>query len=247
MFILSMVLSISAHAQVEQVVWDTKPIPLQLQVETEQIVRFPDSVQAALPPELLGALAIQAVNDSLYVTAHRNFPKQRILVRSVGTGAVYLLDIHAASEPVPDRIIQIVAPRTEVTAYSSVQPLTYVRLTQYAAQQLFAPKRLLRRLHGISRHPVSRVPVDLVRALHVEVRPLAAWKATGLYVTAVELTNLSSFGVDLHPEQVRGQWKTMTLHRFSLDPADGVRDRTVAYLVSEHPFEIASRASGLEP
>lgn len=247
MFSLLALSSISVEARTEQVVWDASPILLQLQVEKEQIVRFPDSVQIALPPELQGVLSIQAANDSLYITAHREFPKKRVFVRSVVTGTVYLFDVFATFDLVPDRIVRVIASGTDAKAYTDGESLTYVRLTRYAAQQLFAPARLLRPLPGVSRYPVSRKPVRLVRGWHIEARPLAAWKTTDLHVTAVELINLGSLQAELHPEWLRGHWKTAALHRFNLDPAGGEHDRTVAYLVSTRPFETASRASELEP
>ena len=68
-------------------------------------------------------------------------------------------------------------------------------LTRFAAQQLYAPDRLLRALEGVYRVPIpDRGPVPLIRTAgtlaEVEATPLASWAdETGLYVTAVRLRN----------------------------------------------------------
>ena len=113
----------------------------------------------------------------------------------------------------------------------------YVALTRFAAQQLYAPARLLRDLPGVVRVPVRREPVLLVRGGQVIAEPLVAWRAGDLYVTAVKLTNRSEDAVTLDPRTLRGRWLTAAFQHNRLLPRGDEADTTAAYLIAARPFE----------
>ncbi|MCP5413608.1 MAG: TIGR03749 family integrating conjugative element protein [Chromatiaceae bacterium] len=125
------------------------------------------------------------------------------------------------------------APLPALPAYG------YVTLTRFAAQQLYAPARLLHDLPGVVRVPVRREPVHLVRAAPIEASPLVAWRASGLYITAVKLRNLGTQAVTLDPRTLRGSWLTAAFQHNRLHPAGDEADTTALYLISARPFETA--------
>jgi integrating conjugative element protein (TIGR03749 family) len=119
----------------------------------------------------------------------------------------------------------------------------YVALTRFAAQQLYAPERLLRELEGVYRVPVpDRGTVPLVRTAailaEIEATPLASWAdETGLYVTAVRLRNRTARHVVLDPRTaLRGEWLAATFQHARLFPAGHEADTTAVYLISARPF-----------
>ena len=112
----------------------------------------------------------------------------------------------------------------------------YVSLTRYAAQQLYAPMRLLSSVPGIVRVPVQRGSVALVPGDTVEAQPLVAWRAGHLYVTAVKLRNRSRKAQVLDPRTLRGVWLSAAFQHARLLPAGDEADTTAVYLVSAQPF-----------
>ena len=74
-------------------------------------------------------------------------------------------------------------PSAAASAGDSASSLGYVALTRFAAQQLYAPARLLHDVPAIRRVPVSREPVNLVRGGAIQATPLVAWRAGGYYLT----------------------------------------------------------------
>ena len=112
----------------------------------------------------------------------------------------------------------------------------YVTLTRFAAQQLYAPARLLKDLPGVVRVPVKRKPVALARGGTLEAVPLVAWRAGDLFLTAVKLTNKTSEPQILDPRTLRGAWLTATFQHNRLQRAGDEADRTVAYLISARAF-----------
>jgi integrating conjugative element protein (TIGR03749 family) len=117
--------------------------------------------------------------------------------------------------------------------------LGYAALTRYAAQQLYAPTRLIPRQPGEVAIPVNPEPVDLVLGGKIEAVPVAAWKAGLRYVTAVKLINRTQSPVVLDPRELRGSWLAATFQHNRLLPAGSEADTTAVYLVSDRRFDAA--------
>jgi len=231
--------------QIERIVWHKTPIAVTLQVGEERLVHFPDSVSVGIPPSLATVLRSQSINGTLYLLAHAPFEATRVVVRAENAGPIFVLDI-AAQLPAPERPV---LPDMQVLVSRSEQPRSeeegkprpvpswgYVALTRYAAQQLFAPSRLLPPAPGIVRVPIGQDPVALVRGGQVEAIPVAAWRAGLQYVTAVKLINKTQQPVVLDPRQLRGRWLAATFQHNRLLPSGHEADASALYLVSDRPF-----------
>jgi integrating conjugative element protein (TIGR03749 family) len=158
-----------------------------------------------------------------------------------------LFDVTVAEEGEVSPPIQIYVTGDSGTAndYATVsngsdrsQP-SYIQLTRFAAQQLYAPARLVKDRPGIVRVPVRRDAVDLLHGGTVEATPLVAWRANGLYVTAVKLTNRTEQAQTLDPRDLRGAWLTATFQHYRLLPMGNEADTTAVYLISARPFEVS--------
>ncbi len=169
------------------------------------------------------------------------------MVRELDSGRIYLFDVTATEESVTSNPIQIYVAGTSKTDNDSatssnvegqVQP-GYIQLTRFAAQQLYAPSRLVRDRPGIVRVPVARDPVDLLHGGTVQATPLVAWRTNGLYVTAVKLTNHTNQAQTLDPRDLRGSWLTASFQHYRLLPNGDEADTTAVYLISARPFEVS--------
>jgi len=231
----------------ERIMWQKTPIAVPLTVGKEQRVDFPGPVTIGVPAKIQSAIRVQSVAGTAYLLAHQSFEATRVMVRAVDTGAIYLLDLSADNEGEPKPEIQILDPETgesdgtadEGEPASALPAYGYVTLTRFAAQQLYAPARLLRDLPGVVRVPVRREPVSLVRGAQTEAHPLIAWRAGGLYVTAVKLRNRASHAVMLDPRTLRGSWLTAAFQHNRLHATGSEADTTALYLISARPFETA--------
>jgi len=231
----------------ERITWQKTPITVSLTVGKEQRVDFPGPVKVGVPAAIQSALRVQSVAGTVYLLAHQPFEATRVMVRAVDSGAIYLLDLSADNEDEAKAAIQILDPETQRPGVAKEEgaplPLLpaygYVTLTRFAAQQLYAPARLLLDLPGLVRVPVRREPVRLVRAAPIEASPLVAWRARGLYITALKLRNLGTQAVTLDPRTLRGSWLAAAFQHNRLHPAGDEADTTALYLISARPFETA--------
>lgn len=240
----------------ERVVWRKTPIAVPLIVGEERLIHFPESVSIGLPQSMTARLRSQSINGTLYLLARQSFESTRVMVRSENGGPLFVLDLSAELSneerpPLPD--VQVVLETSKVTAGSdafdtdSAETTTgnrssqwgYVALTRYAAQQLYAPERLVPNTPGVVAIPVQVAPVGLLRGGGVEAVPVAAWKAGLHYVTAVRLTNHSAKAVILDPRELRGAWLAATFQHNRLLPSGADEDTTAVYLISDRPFDVA--------
>ncbi|MEZ5489177.1 MAG: TIGR03749 family integrating conjugative element protein [Gammaproteobacteria bacterium] len=231
----------------ERIVWNKTPIAIPLVVGEERLVHFPDSVSIGLPQSLTALLRSQSINGTLYLLAREPFDTTRIIVRSETEGPLYVLDVSAesadpGSRKLPDvQILLESEPHTDAVEPLSNNTLSWghAALTRYAAQQLYAPTRLIPHQPGVVAIPVSTDPVELVYGARIEAVPVAAWKAGLRYVTAVRLTNRTQRPVVLDPRELRGAWLAATFQHNRLLPAGSEADTTAVYLISDRPFGVA--------
>ena len=231
----------------ERITWQKAPIEIALRVGEERRIEFPDTVKVGVPAALQPILRVQSVAGTVYLLAHQSFEPTRVMVRTVEGGDIYLLDLAAGEESGPNPPVQILNPKVEKSDLLAEEERAalpfpsygYVALTRFAAQQLYAPTRLLRDLPGVVRVPVRREALNLVRGGQVAAEPLVAWRTFDLYVTAVKLTNRSFQAVTLDPRALRGTWLTAAFQHNRLLPAGDEADTTAVYLISARPFEVS--------
>ena len=230
----------------ERIEWKKIPIRLELMVGQERRVAFPSSVQVGVPGHLQPLLRTQNVNGTLYLMAHTPFDTTRIMIREIDGGQIYLFDVAASKKPGQNHPVQVfvqeageASKASLLTDRDTVPKTDYVTLIRFAAQQLYAPARLLPDRPGIVRTPVARDLIDLVRGGAVDARSLVAWRAGGLYITAVKLTNRTEQPQTLDPRDLRGTWLTATFQHHRLLPAGDEADTTAVYLISARPFAVS--------
>ncbi|MCK9608021.1 MAG: TIGR03749 family integrating conjugative element protein [Methylomonas sp.] len=252
-----------ADSTVVRLFWDKVPLRITLPVGQERLVTFPGEVRVGIPAPLTGKLRTQSHAGTVYWLAKESFEPQRIEVRELDGQGIVLIDLSAQPAPdLPANPIEILfspgqrsasdaglgTDADSMTSAGSQKPTPgkkpktagLVALTRFAAQQLYAPKRLLKAAPWIQRVSVSQTHLEhLLRGEQILTTPIASWHSGRLYVTAVELKNTGADFIDLDPRQLRGQWRAATFQHARLHPAGSEADTSAVYLVSDRPFHEA--------
>ncbi len=239
----------------EVIRWDRKPIRLSIDVNRERLLQFPAAIQPGVPPAVAQKVRLQAIDDTLYITATEPFAYERFQVRELGSGRIYLIDIKAEAGGGQSHPVQIINSASNNKGKSTVtgqpeQPgvspsYGYMELTRYAAKRVYAPARLTEGLPGVTRVPLGRhdTTTQLVAGAGIDALPLASWRAshkrTNLYISAVRLTNTTPGRLLLDPRRIRGDWRTATFQHTYLEPEGNAADTTAVYLISDRPFHEA--------
>jgi len=244
-------ISSQTTSAVERLFWDKVPLRITLPVGKERLVTFPADVRVGIPGLLGDKLRTQSNQGTIYWKANEAFDTQRIEVRETQSNHIYLLDIKASKQARSVTPIEVIYKQdnnhqisedqddktiSQLNAKASTTP-GYIELTQFAAQQLYAPARLLKPSVNIHRVSVARHSTShLVRGEQVTATPVASWQSGSLYVTAVELKNTRKSFITLDPRHLRGGWRAATFHHSRLHPKGSESDTTAVYLVSDRPF-----------
>src|SRR3569832_1859893 len=221
----------AAEPAPERVVWNKAPITVHLEVAAERRVQFPSHVKAGLPVDAMSKLQVLAVDDTLYLLASKPL-HERLAVQEIETGRIYLLDVIAEEQAASSAPVMVMNDggrhKEGHSAANSLESdglasLGFVALTRYAAQHVYAPRRLLENTPGIVRMPLRGVgSVPLVRGGEIDAVPLASWRSREYFVTAVRLKNLTrhtvAFDVFDPRAQLRGRWETASFHHRMLRP-----------------------------
>lgn len=228
----------------ERLVWDKTPLQVALGIgpDHERSITFPAQMHIGVPQEVAPLLRVQTVGRTSYFTALSPFPRTRVVAEDRATGSVILLDLTAARSNNATQPVQVVVPSAAADPAGSgdegTPPVDMVTLTRFAAQQMYAPRRLTGSHPAIRRVMVDRAPLDdLYSGGGVRGTPSAQWRGDEFYVTAVVLQNLQAQPVELNPLDVRGRWRAITFQHGRLLGKGSEADTTVVYLVCDRPFD----------
>jgi len=250
----------AAAQAVELMRWERLPLAVPLVINQERVVFIDEAVRVGVPSTLTGKLRVQSTGGTLYLRASEAIAPTRLQLQSVTTGEIILLDIAATpgDQPLePVRILKNAQGQT-TEAESSAVPVPErtpipVALTRYAAQSLYAPLRTVESLPGVSRVPLklrTELPT-LLPTENVSSTPIAVWRLSNYWVTAVKLRNRGPETVQLDPRRLQAKLFAATFQHAFLGPVGSAEDTTIAYLVTrgaglEHAVLLAPVARGAD-
>jgi integrating conjugative element protein (TIGR03749 family) len=232
----------------ERLVWDKAPLQIALGIgpARERSITFPAQMHVGVPQEIAQLMRVQTVGRTTYVTALAPFPRTRAVAEDRASGAVILLDLIASADNSSTQPVAIVVPTASEPRSAGRNgddedqeaPADMVTLTRFAAQQMYAPRRLAAPHPAIRRVIVDQSPMDdLYAGGGLRGIPAAQWRGDEFYVTAVVLKNLRPQPVELSPLDIRGRWRAVTFQHGRLLGRGDEADTTVVYLVCERPFD----------
>ena len=127
------------------------------------------------------------------------------------------------------------------SAQASEKQATYMLLTEYAAKSVRLPAAERETVAGVFNVsiPSTNQRVEALYDLRLTATPVASWRKGGVYVTAVEVRNLSNETVAVDYQHLKGTWLASTIERGKVAPKKSFGDATYLYLISSMPFEQA--------
>ena len=242
----------------QMIVYDGAPITIDLGVNQERRLQFQRPVEIGMAPELDAKLNVEIYGNNMLLTALEPF-EERVQIRDLSTRTVVPVDVHAFHDlsPTTTKTVQVYTERpqhaiattnetsNQITRLPSAlleparkKPIDQVAMMRFAAQQYYAPDRLIEPITGAAFIEIDKNPVRLYRGDVVKTTPDAAWQIGGLTVTAVKVKNKTSERLVLDPRQLIGRWHSATFHHTVLEPKGG-NDQTMVYLISRYSLEQA--------
>lgn len=210
---------------VTTVVWTERPIVLTLIVDQEQLIEFPEPAAVGVPAHIADdrVLSKLMIGRVAYWTAREEFSAERVKVR-LQNGRYLLMDVAARlgtiSDPPPGKL-RILLPAGEpdggeTTAGGS--PPARARtgtaglfdLIRYAAQNVYAPPRLVDPVEGVQPATLGALKGKRMDYLYdngahtgLRIKAYEAWSAAGLYVTTFVVANHHSHSMVLDSRRVK--------------------------------------------
>lgn len=235
----------SVNAKPERIEFKRHPLKISLG-NTERLVTFPNPVAVSLPSGAEADVDMQIIGRTAYFTmlAPRSAPI-RVLVDDLVTGQTIPMDLLGvgavdglSSEVEVHYEDQLPADQQQVDRADEQSPvLDMVQLTRYAAQTVYAPRRLKPLSDGVCSIPMDSKSIEgLFRGVRTRSRPIGQWRSGDLYVTAVQVVNLEGRSVSLDLEQIRGRWIAAALQHHHVLASGSDYDSTTLYLVCGQPF-----------
>ena len=126
-------------------------------------------------------------------------------------------------------------------AQTSEKQAAYMQLTEYAAKSVRLPAAERGTVAGVFNVsiPSAQQQVNALYDLRLTATPVASWRKGGVYVTAVEIRNLSNETVAIDYQHLKGAWLASTIEQEKIAPKHALGDATYLYLISGMPFEQA--------
>lgn len=245
--------------------YNSIPLKLSMKVGEESILQFPWRVELGSSSEMLGMVRNVPIGDSVYLTPLMAFDKQRFWAESTDTGAMIILDISASADAPPQMIRFADARANDAPAQqANSAPQTqgqpsglrgqsehsYAALSRFALQTLHSPERLIDPLDDVSEQPLRGVQAisDLVPGETVIADPVIEWRTgTGLYVTALIVTNKGRHSVNLDPPGLRHSvgWLSSAFWSTILSPAGTFGDETTMVVISRSSWRDTVKWGGV--
>lgn len=235
---------------VERAVFAREPVRVNLTVGLERLITLPADALLHVPNDMDAVARLETIAGTIYATALMPFEPIRIIAELVDSGQQIPIDLvsqAAAKGPTPKSAgelqVSVFEPVSVANPMAQTTPVAppavdMVELTRHAARQLYAPRRLSTSTPGVSQVAIANDAVPgLLRGVHVETAPLGQWRSANLFVTAVRITNLSKFSLEIPLESIRGRWIAATAQHGRIGPAGSDTDTTAMYLVCERSFE----------
>lgn len=112
----------------------------------------------------------------------------------------------------------------------------YMNMVDYAVSQMQIHESRRLDYGGYNHIELAKYPVKIISDRNIKAMPQAGWEKDGIYITAVEIVNISGTSKRIDPAQFHGEWLSVTIEDDNLQPRNGVNSSTHVYLISEDPF-----------
>jgi len=243
-------------------VWTGEPISIALPINKEKRLIFPVSVSVDVKSALNeDQLRIVNNDQSIYLTALKQFSVTRIYVTLKETGKVILLDLMAdgnasdATQQIDIKLnnnpvsIKTKANNEPVSSFSENMinnDISFIDLIRFAWQEVYAPERLIHNRSVFTRAPMhtEKFVSDLVYGDKVIAYPEGSWIGGNQYITAVLLRNKYPHQTYINIRRdLCGNWQAGSIYPTGSLKSYGNKrgDSAMLFLISTQSFGDAMR------
>ena len=249
----------STDSGFQHVVWNTYPIPVDLQVGQQRIIQFPDPVQYRfVPGSNIDSSAISFINanNTLYVTANQPFNTVQLEVKDTVTNSIVILDLTGTASPVMNTPLSVVlqngnAPAAQsgsgatntlnplMSNANSDSPSNYLIFSRYVENILYPPVFNQTSTGNYSRYPMGLTAhsVSFFIDPAVQAYPEGEWTDGYIYATVLVLRNQSKEPITLDQRLYQGNWLfATTFPIYTLQPVGSLGNQTQVVVLSRDPF-----------
>lgn len=247
--LVSFSLSAQEHVQYQQ----GEPINIQVTVDKETRVVFPEPVRKARSSNLDELMMGSLIESTFYVTPKKQF-NARLIFQGLDSGRIYVVTMNSTQNSSVSKVTVHAKndlPDEGTTDQGKAAPkvvITPIDLIQYASQSLYAPdESLIEGVPGIRRVKVSRSMLDrtFYKGGDFLAKPYASWSSAGVYVTAVEMKNIRSAALAWSVCNIRGDFVAVAPQASTETPRLNSESAMMFYFVSAKPFSVAAASEGV--
>ena len=111
-----------------------------------------------------------------------------------------------------------------------------MNMVDFAASQMQLHESRRLAYGGYNQLELVKYPVKIIADQNIKAMPQAGWEKDGMYVTAVQIVNISGNSKRIKPAQFHGEWLSVVIEDDNLQPRNADNSSTHVYLISEYPF-----------
>ena len=220
-------------------VWNKEPLNINLPVNKQIYISFPDVVMLGLPSQLESIVSVENANQTIYLTANSSFPITQIKLKTLKDNKIILVNL-SASKKASTQNINVIFPKKVKPPKSNYfnNQVSMQQLIQYVIQQYYAPERLLTSNDNITKSmSYDNRSYKLFSDGTLTAIPLDTYFANNLYVTAIFLENNTNHIVNLKPQSICGRWVgSAYFPQSKLSPLGTKYDSSMLFLISSNDF-----------
>ncbi|MGR5347499.1 TIGR03749 family integrating conjugative element protein [Vibrio mediterranei] len=228
----------------EVLVWDSKPLVVNVNVGNEVLIQFPDNVRVGPPAHLINDISVNSAGGTVYLTAKKEFPKNRFAFQLVSDGRQVFVDIATVESDVQE-VVKIVlkdeydeAKSKEEERFHQSSFVSIKSLFQYASLDWYAPNRLKSDLFGVREKNINGTyNLDLfwqgISSGVFDMTPIKEYNTNDYTLTAVLLENRTLKRQKIRYRDVYPSIKAVSSQHLWLGPKGGDDSVTILYVLNE--------------
>jgi integrating conjugative element protein (TIGR03749 family) len=249
--LLLLFISVGVFANTHSIrLFDTgEPIHIKIPVSREVMITFDNEIQQiGFKQDISNKIQSESIDARWWLKAKSLLESQKILVKDKnGKIIVFLISSFIANKDTAiNKNYHVVSKKHSINKIKKTpqqnKKLSLVDITRFAAQQLYAPKRLIKDI-GLNEIPVSTTPVNIFSCHRSTIcvdtiaTPIFSYESSDKYISAIKVVNNSNKIFYLDHRDIIGNFIAATFQFEKIDIKNSPADTTVLYVISNQPLE----------
>lgn len=262
-FILTLLIIPALAIATERKAYDNLPLSLNIS-DQERTMEFPERIFFNVPKSSYstdgmgqGGVAMRAaayeyininyLGNQLWIKSQEFEGTERLIVKGE-SGKYYIFNVNYTTAPVDPHVVIYKAEKNTQSTSGKGQGNTVkdsyslIDLTRFAAQQAYAPQRLIKPLNVNQVH-VKQNPTSMYQCTQksqdcksLRFTPQASWSDGSRYVSIIKVENMGNHSIELDPRLIKGRFITASFQHHYLDRAQSGAHTTALYVTHIQTF-----------